>query len=69
MNGFDVGRDLSTVLVFGFLDFPVGFEVDHYPAIEFGGGFLKRQIDHPLYQIAVLAVMLDGCFPSWLEAS
>jgi hypothetical protein len=56
---------LSTVLIFSFLDFAVGFEVDHYPAIEFRGGFLKSQVDHPLYQGAIIAVMLDGCFPSY----
>ena len=64
-NGFDVGRHLSTVLIFGFFDFAVAFEVDHYPAIEFGGVFLKREVDHALYQGAILAVMLEGCFPSY----
>ena len=63
-NGFDVGRHLSTVLSFSFLDFPVGFEIDHYPAIEFGGVFLKREVDHSLCQGAILAMMLYGCFPS-----
>ena len=63
-DSFDVGRYLSTVLVFRFLDFTVSLEIDHRPAVEFRRCLLKSQIDHPLYQRAIVAIVLEGCFAS-----
>jgi hypothetical protein len=64
MDSFNVCRDLSTILIFGFLDFAIRLEIDHSPAIEFKGDLLKGKIDYPLYEYAIVAIMLDGCFPS-----
>ena len=63
-DSLDVRRHLGTVLIFSFLDFAIGFEIDHCPAIEFRGDLLKGKIDYPLYEHAIVAIMLDGCFPS-----
>jgi hypothetical protein len=45
---FEVGSDLRGVLAFGFLDFPVGFEVRYGPTGEFSRALLKGEIDNSL---------------------
>ena len=54
----DVRRDLSTILIFGLLDFAIRLEIDHSPAIEFRGDLLKGKIDYPLYEHAIVAIVV-----------
>ena len=63
-DSVDVRRHLSTVLILGFLDFAIGFEIDDGPAIEFRGVLLKSKIDNALDEGAILAMVLNRCFPS-----
>ena len=63
-DSFDVRRHLSTILIFSLLDLAVGFEIDYGPALEFRRVLLKSKIDHALYERAILAIVLEGCFPS-----
>jgi hypothetical protein len=53
---------LGAVLIFGFLDFPVGFEIDDSPALKFRGVLRKGKIDHVLYKRVIFAIVLEGSF-------
>ena len=46
----------ADILVFSFLDFAVCLEIDYRPAGEFRAALLKSEINHALYERAVVAV-------------
>ena len=46
MDSVDVSRHLSKVLILSILDFTIGFEIDHGPAIEVRSVLLKSKVDN-----------------------
>ena len=63
-DGVYVRRYLSAVLILGILDFAIGFKVDNSPPTKFRGILHKSEVNHALYERAVLAKVLEGCFAS-----
>ena len=56
-------------MILSILDFAIGFEIDHGPAIEVRAGLLKSEIDNALDEGTILALVLKGCFTSQREGS
>jgi hypothetical protein len=60
---------VSKVLILSILDFTIGFEIDHGPAVEVWGVLLKSKINDTLDEGTILALVLKGCFTPYREGS
>ena len=69
MDSVNVRRHLSNVLILSILEFAIGFEIDDGPTFEVRGVLLKSKIDNALDEGAIVALVLNRCFPSYREGS
>ena len=68
-DSVNVRSHLSKVLILSILDFTIGFEIDHGPAVEVWGVLLKSKIDDALDEGAILSAVLKWCFTSRRDGS